>query len=340
MKTATQPLAPVMRTLTKPIVIWAGLGAAFLSLTVYVFGAWMLSPDFKRIYPSAPLSETAQSLVLWNQVLFSLVTIFCLAYWVVLPKIRTGRFSFMGLLVLASATTYWADPMSNYYSYGIAYNAGFWNRGSWANFILGSSYPGMEKFPEAPLWVGTTYIWFNVAFPALFATIWRQIDRRLPRLGFGFVFLALLALMLLVDIVQEVLYLRMGLYSYLGASHQWSIFGGHYYQFPLFIGTITAFFFMGVCWIIRFRDDKGLCFAERGADKLGVSPRVNTFVRFLALVGFMNVLTLATYWIPVQWQYTHGDSIPADTPAYLSNDLCGDKAGFPCPGPGVPFPRR
>ena len=30
----------------------------------------------------------------------------------------------------------------------------------------------------------------------------------------------------------------------------------------------------------------------------------------------------------------------ADTPTYLSNDPCGDTAGFPCPGPGVPFPRR
>lgn len=125
----------------------------------------------------------------------------------------------------------------------------------------------------APLWVGTTSVWFNVAFPALFATIWRPIDRRLPPLGFGSVFLALLVLMLLVDIVQELLELRMGLYSYLGASHQWCIFGGHYYQFPLFSGTITACFFMVVCLIVRFRNDKGLCCTERGAGELGVSRR-------------------------------------------------------------------
>jgi len=82
---------------------------------------------------------------------------------------------------IASATTYWQDPMSNYYSFGIAYNAGFWNRGSWANFIPGFSYPGMERFPEAPLWVGTTYVWFNVLFPVAFAAVWLRLDRRFPR---------------------------------------------------------------------------------------------------------------------------------------------------------------
>ena len=39
-----------------------------------------------------------------------------------------------------------------------------------------------------------------------------------------------------------------------------------------------------------------------------------------------------------QWQKE--EFFAADTPTYLSNDPCGDTAGFPCPGPGVPFPRR
>ena len=340
MSSAVHSYQPLNRTAPQPAVVWAVIGGLFLALTLYVWAAWISGPDFKPTLPAEPLGATQRGFVFWNQLVFTAITVVCLLGWVVLPKIRTGRFSFMGLLVLASASTYWLDPISNYYSFGIAYNSGFWNRGSWANYIPGFSYPGQERFPEAPFWVGTTYVWFNVAFPALFAAIWSWTDRRFPRLGITALIAALLLSMFIVDIAQEVLYLRMGLYSYVGATHRWSVFGGHYYQFPIYIGVVTAFFFLGVAWIIHSRDDRGNCYVHRGVEKLGQSPRVTTLLRFLALVGFMNVLTLGTYFIPVQWMYTHGDAIPADTPAYLTNDLCGEQAGFPCPGPGVPIPRR
>ncbi len=340
MKVAAQHYTPTTRPTTQPVVIWSVIGALFLALALYVWIAWITGPDFKPTLPSQPLDATTSGFAFWNQVAFSIVTVICLLGWVGLPKVRTGRFSFMGLLVLASGTCYWQDPMSNYYSYGIAYNSGFWNMGSWANYIPGFSYPGQEKFPEAPFWVGTPYIWFNVAFPAMFAAIWRWVDRRFPSAGIASVIVSLLIFMFAIDVIQEALYLRMGLYSYVGAFQDWSVFGGHYYQFPVYIGVITAFFFLGVTWIIHFRDDKGFCFAERGVDKLKLSPGISTFLRFLALVGVMNVITLGTYFIPVQWMYTHGDAIPSDTPGYLHNNLCGEKAGFPCPGKGVPIPRR
>ena len=340
MTIATHEYRSLSRQAPQLVVVWATVGALFLALTLYVWTAWITGPDFKPTLPTEPLSSTQRAVVFWNQLVFTAITVVCVVGWVVLPKIRTGRFSFMGLLVLASATTYWLDPISNYYSFGIAYNSGFWNRGSWANSIPGFSYPGQGRFPEAPFWVGTTYVWFNVAFPALFAMVWRWADRRLPQLGMSSLIVALLLCMFIVDVAQEVLYLRMGLYSYVGATQRLSVFGGHYYQFPICIGVITAFFFLGVAWIIHSRDDRGNCYVHRGLETLGTYPRTTTLVRFLALVGFMNVLTLGTYFIPVQWMYTHGDAIPADTPAYLRNNLCGEHAGFPCPGPGVPIPRR
>jgi len=339
-KTVGTSYRPVSRPTTAPIVLWAVIGALFLILAAYVWGAWISSPNFKPTLPPAPLSIGEQASVFWNQLAFSLVTVVFIIAWVILPKMRTGRFSFMGLLLLASGTTYWMDPLSNYYSFGIAYNSGFWNRGSWGNYIPGFSYPGQARFPEAPFWVGTTYFWFNVGYPAMFAALWRWIDRRFPDASFASVIVALLLVMFVVDVAQEVLYLRMGLYSYVGAFQNWSVFGGHYYQFPLYIGAVTAVFFLGVTWVIHFRDDKGHCFAERGVEKLGLSPSVSTLLRFLALVGYMNVVTLGTYFIPVQWMYTHGDSIPVDTPAYLTNNLCGPQAGFACPGRGVAIPRR
>ena len=252
----------------QPVVIWAVLGALFLLLTLYVWLSWIAGPDFKPTAPPQPLSATTSALVFWNQFIFCAITAACVLWWTILPKIRTGRFSFMGLLILAAGTCYWQDPISNYYTYGIAYNSGFWNMGSWANYIPGFSYPGQNKFPEAPLWVGTTYVWFNVAFPAMFSVIWMRINRRFPNAGKASVIVTLLILMFFVDSIQEIVYIRMGLYSYVGASHKWSVFGGHVYQFPIYIGVITSFFFLAVTSLVHFRDDSGFSFAERGIDKL------------------------------------------------------------------------
>ena len=156
MKAVAQHYAPATRPTTQPIVVWSVIGALFLALTLYVWTAWIAGPDFKPTVPAVPLDATTSSFIFWNQLLFCLITIACLLICVLLPKLRTGRFSFMGLLVIAAGTTYWQDPMSNYYNIGILYNSGFWNMGSWANYIPGFLYPGQERLPEAPLWVGTT----------------------------------------------------------------------------------------------------------------------------------------------------------------------------------------
>ncbi len=330
----------VKRGEIQPVVFWAFLGIGFLLLMTTIYLSWITSEDFKRTYPPVPVGAAVERIIWWNQLVPSLVTLWFAWIWVVKPKLLTGRFSFMGLMVLASASTYWMDPLSNYLNYGVGYNSAFWNRGSWSNFIPGQSYPGMERFPEAPLWMGTVYIWFNVFLPAVFARLWDWIERSFPNFNVLGIVTGIFALGFIADASQEFFYIRWGLYSYMGADQKLSIFGGHFYQFPIFIGVVTSGFLLAYTWIIHFRDSRGYCFAERGVDKLGLSPGAQTFVRFLALVGYMNAALGCIYFIPVQWLYTHGDSFPADTPAYLINDICGDKAGIPCPGRGVPIPRR
>jgi hypothetical protein len=47
----------------------------------------------------------------------------------------------------------------------------------------------------------------------------------------------------------------MGLYSYVGAIRSASIFGEHYFQFPIYIGTITSPSWLSVTWLIHKRND-------------------------------------------------------------------------------------
>jgi Spirocyclase AveC-like len=334
------------RTPPSPVVVLAWIGAICLLFAASWIIRWLLSPDFATTYPSTKaLAETPDSVktLIFLGEMGSLVTaVFFFYLWFIRAKLKTGKFSFMGLLCVASMTTYAINPAENYYSYGIAYSSFLHNWGSWANMIPGFSYPNQNKFPEAPLMWGASFIWFNLVFALLFYWMWKQLDSRFPGLGFTAKMATLLVAMFTTDVIFESLVLRVQLYAYIGAIQKWSLFGGHYYQFPLFVGVITAVFWLVVTSLIYSRDDKGHSWAERGVDKLKISDSSKTFVRFLALTGAMWVITITTYYIPIQWYYTHGDAFPTDTPDHLLNThvLCGEHLGYACPGKGVPIPRR
>jgi hypothetical protein len=323
-----------------PVTIWALFGAACLVYTAWILVTWVTSADFAPVVPPGPHDKSIARTVFWAEVICAVLSLACLWIWVVRPRLRTGEFSLVGLMFLASLTTYIHDPLSNYYSYGIAYNSYFFNVGSWANSWFGFSYPGQGRMPEGLVTVGSTYLWFNLLFPILFAWMMKQWDRRFPQRSRLQLFGLLFVTMFVIDAVQEMFYLRFGLYSYIGASHAWSFFGGHYYQFPIFIGVFTAFFWFGFTSLIYYRDDRGQSWAERGLERYQLSKAQRTGLRFLALIGASWAISLGAYFIPVQWMYTHGDAIPSDTPPYLVNNLCGEPAGWPCPGRGVPLPRR
>ena len=332
---------------TQPVVYWAWIGAICILMAAYWIIGWIMSPDFATTYPSAQAeletTATRKSLILFFEVGSALTALGFFIYWFVYQKVKTGKFSFMGLLCVASMTTYALNPAENYYSYGIAYSSYLNNWGSWSNMIPGFSYPNQNHFPESPFMWGASYVWFNLVFAVMFYWIWKWMDGRFPGMGLPAKIGVLLVVMFWTDVVVESGALQMTqTYGYIGAIQKWCFFGGHWYQFPAYIGVITAFFWFGVTSLMYHRDDKGYSWAERGADKLNISENSRTFVRFLGLAGAMWVITLGTYFIPVQWLYTHGDAFPADTPQHLLNThvLCGEAVGYPCPGPKVPIPRR
>ncbi len=336
----TPAARPMSRPRAQPVQIWAALGAACLLLAAYSWISWILSPDFQPVVPEEPLpSKFYEGAIHYGEIASCFFMALCLWFWVIVPKWKTGHFSFMGLVCLASATTYWWDPTNNYYSFGLAYNAHVFNYGSWANFIPGFQYPTIGRWPEALLLVGPTFVWFNVAFPAMFSVIWKYADRKFPSAGFVKVFLCMLLTMFLWDMFLEVFWLRLQIYSYPGAPQAWSFFGGHYYQYPIPVGMATAYFFMGMTVLLHFRDDQGRSFAERGVDKLSMSTGKKTLLRFLALVGACWVI-IAPFYFSMWFIWTHGDAAPSDMPSYMTNNLCGEKVGFPCPGKGVPIPRK
>lgn len=326
----------------EPVSVLAVFGVVFLFYIVYVLAAWFTSPDFHTVMPpsNVPMPNYVKNAVLWTQIASTAFNIPLIWYWIIKPKWKTGNFSLLGLISIASATVYIHDPLQNYFSFGFSYNAALLNWGSWANFIPGFLTPNMQLWPENPFMAGSTYIWFNFGYPVMFVWLWRKLDQRFPRWSAVKVILALLGAMIVFDLIQEMIFLRFQVYGYPGAVQALSIFPGHYYQYPVYVGLTTAFFWFSMATLVYYRDDHGYSWAERGVNKLNLSRRVKTLVRFLALIGACHIIYIFSYFVPSWFWYSHSEGIPEDTPAYMINGVCGKEAGFPCHGSGVPFPRR
>lgn len=320
----------------------AVVGVAFLALIIYVLARWFAGPNFHTVHAPAGSHESTlvKIAVPGTEILSTAFNIPLIWFWIIKPKLRTGSFSLLGLISLASATVWILDPLQNYFTFGFSYNAHLLNWGSWGPYLPGFLTPNMGRWPENPLMAGSTYIWFNFGIPVMFVWVWRRMESRFPKWTAVRTILALLLTMALLDAIMEVAFLRMRVYGYPGADQSLSLFPGHFYQYPVYVGVTTALFWFAMATLVYYVDDKGHSWAERGIEKLRVGSRMRTFVRWLALVGACQLIFIVSYFIPSWLWYSHHSPIPADTPAYMINNVCGKAAGFPCGGAGIPFPRK
>ena len=93
-----------------------------------------------------------------------------------------------------------------------------------------------------------------------------------------------------VDVVAETLFIALfAYYTYPNGPTGWTLFPGHYFQFPvfemLFFGTAWA------CWsFVRFyQNDKGQTIAERGIEDVKLGTKGKAFVRIMAVSGICKV---------------------------------------------------
>jgi hypothetical protein len=85
-----------------------------------------------------------------------------------------------------------------------------------------------------------------------------------------------------------------------------------------------------------FRDDRGRSVVERGVDAMVASTRKKNLLRVLAVTGFINVVFVTFYNLPIQFFNLHVDTMPTH-PTYLRSGLCGEGTPYSCPGPEVPI---
>ncbi len=251
-------------------------------------------------------------------------------------SLRERRLSFDAMLVIAWVSLYWQDPLINYARTGFFYNSHFFNLGSWTEQIPGWMSPNGHLLPEPLAFVGALYFWLGPAASLLTFWVMRRVKARHPQMGTVGLLLSGLGVMIALDLFAELIWVRTSMYAYSGTVHGLSIWGGKWYQFPIYESILWPMMWTAMGALKYFRDDKGRSVVERGVDRVK-ARRGKTALRLLAIVGFANV-AMIIYTIPMVGFSLHNDSTPKGYPSYMTNGMCGPGTKYKCNGPDVPIP--
>jgi hypothetical protein len=325
----------------RPVLWWAGFGAVVLAYQVYLYTAWLVSGDAKHVRtgPSTVPGWMKVELNIW-QVVGVVAAVSIVYFFVVRRWRREGHLTLNGMFCLTFLTLYWQDVLIQYLVPSFAWNTYMFNRAGWYAHIPVVLPPQRNHFAEPLVWGIACYIYLMFAAVIIGAWIMRKIKSRWPRMGKMGIILTSFALFFLFDTAAETLMLLGGVYSYPGAPRWATLYGGHYFQFPLYEGVLFGACWAAWCCIRYFTDDKGRTVAERGIDEVKVSEKGKIGVRFLAIVGVCNAIFLV---FTLLWGLASLSSSPWPKDivnrSYLNGNLCGPATPYACPGPSIPISR-
>lgn len=335
------PVEPRQRTL-KPVTVWAAMGACFLVLFVYVFASWLLVGEPTR----TPTGQTPvpgwmkASLIAW-QCLSCGMAVACFYFFLVRPWRRERRLTLDGMFSIGFVTMMWQDTLLDIFQPWVTWNSAMVNFGSWNLRIPGWLSPQGDLIAEPVLFTMPSYLWVMLPPMMLGNAVMRRSQRRWPQMGRAGVIGCAFLLFVAVDILAELVWMRMGIYAYPGSIRSLTVFAGKYYQFPIYEAVIWPMTWTAMAAVRHFKDDRGQTIVERGIDDLRISARKKTATRLLAIIGVCNLSFLA-YNAQGAILGLYSDPWPEDitSRSYLTDGLCGDGTGYACPAPNVPIPRR
>ncbi|MCV7380876.1 spirocyclase AveC family protein [Mycobacterium alsense] len=322
----------VGRSNDSPPIVWlARLGAVFVALQAYVYIRWITSDQFVAA-PTGPDKIPGGTMV-GIRVSEAVCIVGGLIYiaWFIRKTLRDRAFPAMGVFVVAWSLAAWQDPGVNWIRPVFGYNSGFFNRGTWADFIPGWIFKGAENPQPIWYWLATYFLFMPLSVMGLDKLI-RTIRSRSPRINTAGVIALLFVMFTTLDIVLEELLIHLGLWAYPRVNHTWSIFTGTMNQFPLYEGVV----FGGIVSVLTiivycFRDKHGHMITDAGIDRLR-SKRAVTIVRILALTAVFNLVMLV-FNMGFNMVNQHADTMPANVPSYIHNQMCGLGPNPPCPPP-------
>ncbi|MFF4948656.1 spirocyclase AveC family protein [Streptomyces chattanoogensis] len=296
-----------------PSVIWAAVGAVFLTFQAWVIGRWLADGEVSSISPPRHGISPAQETVFWIcQTVVVLAVILC-GWWIIRDARRKRQITIHAALFLGYGTAQWMDPIMNYAHWGFANNNATLNVVSWGPYLPGWSGP--DRMPQ-PLTYAT-----GLFFPLLILWIWPSLALATkltvlrPQWGWPKLAAALLLPVMAIDVIAETLLIRTGSYAYVGASPEFSLFGGHWYQLPFAEVVLlpVAFVVPTVLLIVTARNRGHEIVLFAGTEQMKGASRV--WVRLLSGMGFVHT-TILLWMVCIAFFLRHAP-IPPDTPTFL-----------------------
>ena len=342
----TAELGAQLQPKGRPVLIWAAFGGALLLLELYVWTQWITGPYFEQV-PSGPSDPPmymkvpliANAVVLWVGLPFAIWFFF------IKPWRQERRITLDGMLFASMGLMFFQDPLLNYLNTWCTYNTWLFNRGSWSSDI-----PGWVS-PEEPGAQVAEPLLTNVpgyAYGVLLITIvgcWvmRKIKARWPGISNFRLILVTYAMTFAFDFVMEALVmLPIGFYTYPGSIRAVSFNAGTYYQWPIYEGLMWGGVQAALCCLRFFTDDRGRTIVERGLDHVRGGTVTQQVTRFLAIFAGVSACFFIFYNVPAQWIGMHSDPWPEDHQkrSYFNGGICGDGTDKPCPHPVLPGPTK
>ena len=349
--TVTEPLGDSTsldtpaRAAGKPVRIWAVLGGIILVLQLYVWIRWITGPYFERV-PTGPSDPPTLMKTILTVYTAGIVLGLPIGLWwfIIRPWRRERRITLDGMLLVSCGLFFFQDPLLNYLNTWCTYNTWMWNRGSWSSNVpgwLSPEEPGRQV--AEPLLMNAPGYSYGVLLCTIAGCfVMRRVKARWPKISNLGLIGVVAVWAFFFDLVMEGLVLMpLGLYSFPGSVRSVSLNAGHYYQWPVYEGLMWGGVQAGLCCLRYFTDDRGRTFAERGIDRIRGGFARQQFTRFLAIFAAVSSLFFVFYIVPAQWMSMHADPWPDDVQkrSYFTGGMCGEGTDKPCPDPRLPMPR-
>jgi hypothetical protein len=233
--------------------------------------------------------------IMWGQIAGALLAAGIIVASVLVWRRRPGHP--VTLMVLASSTLIWWDPINNW-AIGLVYNPNLWHfPRNWPWFNISPAIEPLTSFVYAPY----VLLPYFLAMPAL-----RAMQRRSEPTAFvsrrPLMSIAVLTFVFGViwDAAQEILLTRAQFLTYSHVIEFGSIDVGKNSQFPLLMASVLITVIMIPTSVLLYRDDTGKSQAEKLAVRLRLHarhPKLATFLVMTLVLNFAMISFSSTFWL-------------------------------------------
>lgn len=338
-ETSAARRAMVSTAIEAPVKFWAAIGVVFFIFSFYIWGAWLASGP---VQTHAPLNldqaeQLRQTIFVWIERVSFLLLIWALYHFTFRPLIRERRLTNDGIAMATMPILWFQEPIGHYASPWWSYSTYFTSWGNWAGQLPGVMSANVGVIPEP--------IPFSMAcYPTLLGVpvliiLWamRKYKEKFPSAGAASVMCFAFVCGLIYDFVCEHFPARAQIWSFQRVVESWSLWGGHYYQYPIYEGIFFGGMAVAMASTLYFVNDKGQTFVDRGVEKVKAGPVGKAALRFFAMLGLFELFFLFLYNAPIQFISMHADPMPEDMPAHLRPGLCGEGTEYVCASKDLPI---